>query len=134
MSSEIHTSIEKRQDALENDQSNMSGILSEQGHVLASLTTSVESIAKQLSVLFHRGDRPTPWGVILSGVGILILLVGAIITPIMSDIHELKMHEIDMISYMSKNEYRAGVTDTDIKWLKDMSDRNYQLSHRKASE
>lgn len=133
MSDVKNGSLEKRQDLFSISLTKMSGHIADHGVILASLQTSTDGIAKQLSVLFRKGDKPTPWGVIFSGLAVIIVLVGAVITPIMSDIHELKMHKLSALKHNEDDAYRNGVQDTNIEWLKKTSDKSYNLLHLPTS-
>jgi len=124
MTGEENQSTERRVSKLETEIGQIVRIQHEQGEHIASMMNAVETQTKQIGSLLHATKpQPTPWGVIFTGIGVLVMGISLALVPLyrtqdkdasfhVEEIH----HRIDSAELMARNT-------NDIKWLGKMEER-----------
>lgn len=101
---------------------------------LARLTANLDTLAKQVSALFGKADRPTQWGVIFSGLTLLVLIAGLALAPIYKDISEVKSFDKNVMLHMEQRAYDKGKFEADLMWLKTLEERTNDRIHDYLTE
>jgi len=131
---EAHEALEKRVARTEKELSTLVTVTSKQGEQLAAIITKMETMGKQVGSLFNRSDRPTPWGAIVAGISLTVMIMTLAFAPVISNVIELKAFDKYMMRHLEKDAYEMGVHDTEIAWLKKMEERNNRNIHKNLKD
>ena len=118
-----HTALHRRIERSEKELAQLIGVVSKQGESIASMITTVETTGKQIGELFHRTDRPVPWGVLVSGIGLMIVIMTLAFAPVVSNILELKTFDKFILKHIAEDSREMGEMSTNIEWLKKLEER-----------
>lgn len=125
-----HEALERRIARSERELANVVSLVNKQGENIASILTALETQSKQLTGLFTRTDRPTPWGVIFTGIGVMVMLISLALAPLYRGQDEGRTFDRAMMEHIEEDAYLSGQHNTDIGWLKTMEGRNYDFYHK----
>ena len=129
-----HKSNEQRIGKAEAGLSQLTIEVASHGEKLASIQTSLdtglEHLSKQVAGLFNRTDKPTPWGVIFTGIGLLVAIGTLAFAPLYAGLTDAKVSQQRSVEHREKDAYEMGRMEVEIEWLEKMEERNYEMSHR----
>ncbi len=125
-----HIALDRRVTKTEKEIADILSAVGEQGKQIASLTTAIETQTRQLGSLFSRTEREKPpWGVILMGVSVMIILAGLALTPIYQDIAELKSNDALSNAHRELDAYEMGRMKENIRWQEKRGDGLVDRTH-----